>query len=158
LKTKILDPKTISDDTIKTILDSAAIDHHDNGGIYVTNYSTNFWLEVDQKRKLLIINTYWKVQPDVDELDILRFVSQANSNKIMLQFSYSADLGRFYGHYSHPYSVGLIPTQVLKLCQKFSSIFEEVVHEGVAESVLQQLPDCSMDTGDDAGVAESTVH
>lgn len=158
MKIKILDPKNISPDTIKTILDSAAIDHNDNGGIYVTNYSVNFWIELDQKRKLLIFNTYWNTKPDVDEIHILRFVNFANSTKIMLQFSYQAEMGRLSGCYTHPYNVGLIPTHVLKLAQRFSAIFEEIVDEGIASGLLHQPTSCPSDDGDDQAADDSTVH
>ena len=128
----------------------------------VTNYPINFWLDLDEKRKLLVIYTYWDAIPDVDELQILRFVNQANTQKIMLQFSYNAKLGRFYGHYTHPYNVGLLPPHVLKLCQKFSSIFEDVLHEGIAAGVLQELPECPDDDADEAVAtatdADPTVH
>ena len=158
MKIKILDPKNISDDTIKTILDSAAIDHHDNGGIYVTNYSTNFWIELDRKRKLLTFNTYWTTKPDIDELDILSFVNLANSTKLMLQISYQAEMGRLSGCYTHPYNVGLIPTHVLKLAQRFTAIFEEIVDEGIAKGILQEPPSCPSDDGDDQAADDSTVH
>ena len=161
MKTKILDPKTISDDTIKSILDNAAIDHHDNGGIYVTNYSVNFWMEIDQKRKLLTFNTYWNTKQDVDEIDILSFVNLANSTKLMLQFSYQAEMGRLSGCYIHPYNVGLIPTHVLKLAQRFSAIFEEIVDEGIAKGILQEPTSYQID-GDgeaaDQAADDSTVH
>ena len=158
MKIKILDPKNISAETIKLILDNAAIDHHDNGGIYVTNYSTNFWIELDQKRKLLTLNTYWLTKPDIDEIDLLRFVNIANSTKIMLQFSYQTDMGRLSGHYTHPYNVGLIPTHVLKLAQRFSAIFEEIVDEGIANGLLQVPTSCPSDDGDDQAADDSTVH
>lgn len=138
-------------------IDNAAIDHHDNGGIYVTNYSVNFLMEIDEKRKLIFMYSYWNTAPEADEIDILRFVNQANTQKIMLQFSYNAGLGRLYAHYTHPYHVGLLPPHVLKLCQKFSSIFEDVLHEGIADGVLQELPECPVD-GNDVGMAEGTIH
>ncbi len=86
MKTKILDPKSINDDTIKSILDNGAIDHHDNDGIYVTGYPINFWMDVDQNRKLLIMYSYWKIAAEVDEIDILRSVNNANSDKIRYVF------------------------------------------------------------------------
>ena len=36
LKTKILEPQNINEATIKTILDNGALEHYDNGGLYVT--------------------------------------------------------------------------------------------------------------------------
>ena len=87
LKTKILEPQNINEATIITILNNGALEHHDNGGIYVTTYPINFWLDVDENRKLLVLYTYWDAIPDVDELQILRFVNHANTQKIMLQFS-----------------------------------------------------------------------
>ena len=161
MKIKILDPKTISADTIKLILDNAAIDHHDNGGIYVTNYSVNFWMEIDQKRKLLIFNTYWNTKQDVDEIDILSFVNLANSTKLMLQFSHQAEMGRLSGCYTHPYNVGLIPTHVLKLAQRFPAIFEEIVDEGIAKGILQEPTSCPSDDDSEAAdqaADDSTVH
>ncbi len=161
MKIKILDPKNISAETIKSILDNAAIDHHDNGGIYVTNYSTNFWIELDQKRKLLIFNTYWTTKPDNDELDILSFVNLANSTKLMLQFSYQAEMCRLSGHYTHPYNVGLIPTHVLKLAQRFPAIFEEIVDEGIAKGILQEPTSYQNDDDGEAAdeaADDSTVH
>ena len=161
MKIKILDPKNINDDTIKSILDNAAIDHHDNGGIYVTNYSVNFWMEIDQKRKLLTFNTYWNTKQDVDEIDILSFVNLANSTKLMLQFSYQAEMCRLSGCYTHPYNVGLIPTHVLKLAQRFSAIFEEIVDEGIAKGILQEPPSYKSDDDGEAAVEaadDSTVH
>lgn len=157
LKTKILEPQNINEATIKTILDNGALEHHDNGGLYVTTYPINFWLDLDEKRKLLVIYTYWDIVHEAEEIAILRFVNQANTQKIMLQFSYKAKLGRFYGHYTHPYNVGLLPPHVLNLCQKFSSIFEDVLHEGIADGVLQELPECQDDEGDEAD-SDSTVH
>ena len=157
----VLKPDTITEATIKTILDNAAIDHSDNGGLYIESFPLNFWMDLDQKRKLIVIYTYWDAMPDVDELQILRFVNQANTQKIMLQFSYNAKLGRFYGHYTHPYNVGLLPPHVLKLCQKFSSIFEDVLHEGIADGILQELPEGTDDDGDEASsdaASDSTVH
>ena len=161
LKTKILEPQNINEATITTILDNGALEHYDNGGLYVTTYPINFWLDLDEKRKLIVIYTYWDTIPDVNELQILRFVNQANTQKFMLQFSYNAKLGRLYGHYTHPYDVGLLPPHVLKLCQKFSSIFEDVLHEGIADGVLQELPECQDDEGDEASsdaASDSTVH
>jgi hypothetical protein len=161
LKIKILYPKNINDDTIKTILDNAAIDHHDNGGIYVTNYSVNFWMEIDEKRKLLTFNNYWNTKQDVDEIDILSFVNLANSTKLMLQFSYQAEMGRLSGCYTHPYSVGLIPTHVLKLAQRFPAIFEEIVDEGIAKGILQEPTSYQNDDDGEAAdeaADDSTVH
>ncbi len=161
MKIKILYPKNINDDTIKTILDNAAIDHHDNGGIYVTNYSVNFWMEIDEKRKLLTFNNYWNTKQDVDEIDILSFVNLANSTKLMLQFSYQAEMGRLSGCYTHPYSVGLIPTHVLKLAQRFPAIFEEIVDEGIAKGILQEPTSYQNDDDGEAAdeaADDSTVH
>jgi hypothetical protein len=80
----------------------------------------------------------------------------------MLQFSYNAKLSRFYGHYTHPYNVGLLPPHVLKLYQRFSSIFKDVMHEGIADGVLQELPECLIDDADEAAAtatdADLTVH
>ncbi|WP_157573291.1 hypothetical protein [Novosphingobium sp. AAP83] len=158
MKSKMLDPNTINDETIKTILDNAAIEHQHLGGIYVTAYPFNFWIDVDQKRKLLIIYTYWDAVAELDEIAMLRFVNHANCSKIMLQFAYRAELGRFYGYYTHPYDVGLFPPHVLKLLQKFSSVFTDVVHEGIAGGVLQELPSCTDDDESTADVGEKTVH
>ena len=159
LKFDVLQPDAITEATITTILDNAAIDHSDNGGLYIESFPFNFWMDLDQNRKLLVMYTYWQTDPDVDELAILRLVNQANTQKIMLQFSYNDDLARFYGHYTHPYNVGLIPTHVLKLCQKFSAIFEEVVHEGIAGGLLEELPTCPIDDVIAADAAsDSTVH
>lgn len=161
MKIKILDPKNISADRIKAILDSAAIDHHDNGGIYVTNYSVNFWMEIDEKRKLLTFNTYWNTKQDVDEIDILSFVNLANSTKLMLQLSYQAEMGRLSGCYTHPYSVGLIPTHVLKLAQRFPAIFEEIVDEGIAKGILQEPTSYQNDDDGEAAdeaADDTTVH
>jgi hypothetical protein len=152
LKFNVLQADTVTEATITTILDNAAIDHSDNGGLYVESFPFNFWMDLDRKRKLLVMYTYWQTDPDADELAILRLVNSANTQKIMLQFSYNVDLARFYGHYTHPYNVGLIPTHVLKLCQKFSAIFEEVVHEGIAGGALMSLPESQ---SGDAGEASS---
>ena len=135
-----------------------------NGGNlrgHVTTYPINFWLDLDEKRKLIVIYTYWDAIPDLDELQILRFVNQANTQKIMLQFSCNAKLGRLYGHYTHPYNVGLLPPHVLKFCQKFSSIFEDVLHEGIADGILQELPEGTDDDANEASsdaASDSTVH
>lgn len=161
MKIKILDSKRITESTITAILRSGALEYNDNGGIYITAYPFKFWLDVDDKRKLLVMYTYWQIAPEVEELDILRFVNHANAQKIMLQFSYNAELGRFYGHYTHPYSVGLLPPHVLKLCQNFSAIFEEVVHEGIAEGLLEELPQCLSYDADEAAsdaASDSTLH
>lgn len=114
-----------------------------------------------QHRKLIVMYTYWQTDPDADELAVLRFVNESNAYKIMLQFSYNAELERFYGHYAHPYHVGLLPPHVLKLCQKFSSIFQEVVDEGIAEGIIMPLPECLSDNDADANAAtgtDTTVH
>lgn len=161
MKFDVLKPDTITEGTIKTILNNGALEHYDNGGLYVTTYPINFWLDLDEKRKLIVIYTYWDAIPDVDELQILRFVNHANTQKIMLQFSYNAKLGRFYGHYTHPYNVGLLPPHLLKLCQKFSSIFEDVLHEGIADGILQELPEGTDDDANEASsdaASDSTVH
>jgi hypothetical protein len=161
LKNKILDPKTINETTIKSILENGAIEFHDNGGIYITEYPLNFWLELDQKRKMIFTYSYWEVVPDADEIDILRFLNNSNSDKIMLQFSYRPETGRLYGYYTHPYHVGLLPTHVLKLAQKFSAIFQEVVDDGMEKGLLIELPDSPRDDGDEAGddtASDSTVH
>ncbi len=158
LKFNVLKPDTITEDTIKTILENGALEYHDNGGIYVTAYPFNFWLDVDEKRKLIVMYSYWCTVPSADEIDILRFVNHANTQKIMLQISYNAQLGRLYGHYTHPYHVGLIQPHVLKLCQKFSAILEEVVHEGIAEGLLEELPTSPIDDDDTAAASDSTVH
>lgn len=157
LKFNFLQPDAITEKTITTILSNGAIDHTLNNGIYVTGYAFNFWVDVDQKRKLLVLYTYWETKPDRDELEILRFVNQANTHKIMLQFSYNEELGRFYAYYAHPYNVGLIPPHVLKLTHKFAAIFEGVVHEGIADGVLHDLPTCP-DDDDDTATTDSTVH
>lgn len=160
MKNKILDPKTVTEDTIKSILENGAIEFHDNGGIYLTEYPLNFWLDLDERRKLIVMYSYWEIVPDSAEIDILRFVNHANTQKIMLQFSYRPEMSRFYGHYTHPYSVGLIPTHVLKMAQKFAAIFQEVVDDGMEKGLLIELPDSPAD-GDEAGAdatADSTVH
>ena len=161
MKNKILDPKTVTEDTIKSILENGAVEFHDNGGIYIAEYPVNFWLDLDDRRKLIITYSYWEVVPDSPEIEMLRFVNHANTQKIMLQFSYHPDRGRFYAYYTHPYSVGLIPTHVLKLAQKFAAIFQEVVDDGMAKGLLIELPDSPCDDGDEAGAdanADSTVH
>jgi hypothetical protein len=161
LKTKVLDPQAVDETSVKTILQNGAIDYHDNDGIYVTSYPFNFWLDIDKKRKLIVMYTYWETVFEAGEIDIIRFVNNANAQKIMLQFSYNERLGRLYGHYAHPYNVGLIPPHVLKLCQKFSSVFEEVVHEGIAEGLLEELPGYPSDDAVEASAeaaSGSTVH
>ena len=160
LKFNVLQPDTITDATITDILENAAIDHEDNGGLYITAYRINFWLNVDPKRKHLVLYTYWPTLPDADELDILRFANQANTSKIMLQFSYNAELGRFYGYYAHSFSVGLIQPQVLRLAQHFSSIFEDVVQQGTKDGILVPLSEWHEDGADEAvePVTASTVH
>ena len=160
MKNKILDPKTINEDTIKSILENGAIEFHDNGGIYITEYPFNFWLELDERRKLIIMYSYWDVVPEAAEMDMLIFTNHSNTQKIMLQFSYRPEMGRFYGHYTHPYSVGLIPTHVLKMAQKFAAIFQEVVDDGMEKGLLIELPDSPGDD-DEVGAdttVDSTVH
>jgi hypothetical protein len=157
LKINVIEAIKVTEATVTDILDNGAIEYDANGGIYVTGYPFNFWMDVDQNRKLLTIFTYWHTADDVDELEMLRFVNDVSGRKIMLQFYYNAEYGRFYASYSHPYHVGLLAPHVLKLGQKFSAIFEEVVHDGIANGVLQELPECPVD-GDDVGMAEGTVH
>jgi hypothetical protein len=95
-------------------------------------------------------------------MDILRFVNVANSTKIMLQFSYQAEMGRVSGCYTHPYNVGLIPTHVLKLAQRFPAIFEEIVDEGIASGLLQEPTSYQSDddgeAADQPATDDSTVH
>jgi hypothetical protein len=160
LKFKVLEPETVTNATITGILENAAIDYHYNGGVYVTSYGINFWLDVDQKRKLLILYTYWTTLPNVDEIEILRFANQANTDKIMLQFSYHPESARFYAHYTHTFSVGLIEQQVLKIAQHFSSIFEDVVQQGTKDGILVPLSEWHEDDADEAvePVTASTVH
>ena len=70
-------------------------------------------------------------------------------------------MGRLSGCHTHPYNVGLIPTHVLKLAQRFPAIFEEVVHEGIAGGALMSLPESpSNDAGEASSEAasDSTVH
>ena len=161
LKTNIIEAAKVTHTTLTEILDNGAIDYTDNGGLYVTGYPFNFWMEVDENRKLLVMYTYWHTLPEVDELEMLRFVNQTSGSKIMLQFYYNAEYGRFYAYYTHPYHVGLLPPHVLKLGQKFTAIFEEVVHEGIAKGLLQELPKCPYDADDSeeaAAAADGTVH
>jgi len=157
----VIDPENITDATITDILNDAAIDHHDNGGLYVTEFPFNFWIQLQSSRKLLTLYSYWHVQPDADELDILRFANKSNLEKIMLQFSYNSDLDRFYGHYCADLHAGLIPQNLLKLCHKFSSILDEVVDDGIEAGVLMPLPECPCDDAADANATtdtDSTVH
>lgn len=168
MKTKIIDHKNITLSTITDILDAAAIEYSDNGGLYVTEYPFNFWLDVDQGRKLIILYTFWDTVEGIDELEILRFANHFNSDKLMVQFTYNEELGRFYGYYTHIYNGGLLAPNVLKICQRFSGIFEEVVDAGIAAELLMPLPQCPCDVAegaDDAAdaagvdsVADSTVH
>ncbi len=55
LKFEVLKFDSITEATIKTILDNAAIDHSDNGGLYIESFPLNFWMDLDQKRKLLVM-------------------------------------------------------------------------------------------------------
>lgn len=160
LKFKVLEPDTVTNATITGILENAAIDYHDNGGVYVTSYGINFWLDIDKTRQLLILYTYWTTLPNVDELEVLRFANQANTDKIMLQFSYHPESARFYAHYTHTFSVGLIGQQVLKIAQHFSSIFEDVVQQGTKDGILVPLSEWHEDDADEAvePVTASTVH
>ena len=161
LKANVIQAANVSQTTITDILDNGAIEYADNGGLYVTGYPFNFWMEVQESRKLLVMFTYWHTLPEVDELEMLRFVNQSCGGKIMLQFYYNAEYGRFYAYYTHPYHVGLIPPQVLKLGQKFTAIFEEVVHDGIAKGLLRELPECPYDADDGeaaAAAADGTVH
>jgi hypothetical protein len=116
---------------------------------------------LNQKRKTLIFNTYWIAKPDIEEIDLLRFVNIANSTKLMLQISYQAEMGRLSGCYTHPYNVGLIPTHVLKLAQRFPAIFEEIVDEGIAKGILQEPTSYQNDDDGEAAdeaADDSTVH
>ena len=61
----------------------------------------------------------------------------------------------------HEWVVGLnghanVPT----LGQKFTAIFEEVVHDGIAKGLLRELPECPYDADDsgEAAAADGTVH
>lgn len=161
MKTNVIQATKVTQTAITDILDDGAIEYTDNGGLYVTGYPFNFWMEVQESRKLLVMFTYWHTLPEVDELEMLRFVNQSSGNKIMLQFYYNAEYGRFYAYYTHPYHAGLLPPHVLKLSQKFTAIFEEVVHNGIEHGLLQKLPECPYDADDGAAAAaenDDTVH
>lgn len=159
LKTNVIAAAKVDETTITDILENGAIDFIDNGGIYVTGYPFNFWIDLDRTRKLLIIYSFWETMHEVNELEMLRFGNEASQNKVMLQFSYNAEYGRFYAYYTHPYSVGLLAPHVLKLCQMFSSVFDEVVKDGIAGGILQDFPDCPCDNvTDEAAAVDGTVH
>lgn len=159
LKSNVIQAANVSETTLTEILDNGAIEYADNGGLYVTGYPFNFWMENDESRKLLVMYTYWHTLPEVDELEMLRFVNQTSGSKIMLQFYYNAEYGRYYAYYTHPYHVGLLPPHVLKLGQKFTAIFEEVVHDGIAKGLLRELPECPYDADDsEEAAADGTVH
>jgi hypothetical protein len=138
----VIPAETITDNTITTILDQASIEHSEHAGIYVTGYDFNFWVAAEPERNLLILWSYWNVLPEAEEIEILSFVNSLNRTKIMLQFSYSGEMDRFYGYYSQPYHAGLIPQNLLKVCQKFSAVLSESINDGIEKGVLQPLPDC----------------
>ena len=144
----VIPAETITDNTITTILDQASIEHSEHAGIYVTGYDFNFWVAVEPERNLLILWSYWNVLPEAEEIEILSFVNSLNRTKIMLQFSYSGEMCRFYGYYFQPYHGGLIPQNLLKVCQKFPAIMSDVVDEGIEAGVLEPLPDCSRSQSD----------
>ena len=147
---EVIPAQNVTDQTITDILDNAAIEHSDHAGIYVSGTKFNFWISTESERNLLILWSYWDIAPDAEEIDILRFCNAANRTKLMLQFSYSEEMGRFYGYFSQPYHAGFIAQHLLKLIQMFPSIMADVVEEGVDQDLLKPLPQCSrMETAED---------
>ena len=71
LKANVIEATKVTQTTLTDILDNGAIEYTDNGGLYVTGYPFNFWMEVDENRKLLVMYTYWHTLPEVDELECL---------------------------------------------------------------------------------------
>ena len=132
----------ISNSKLAEILTGAAIDHEQHFGLYVTHYPFNFWLNIDQSRKLICWWSFWHCDPDADELSILRLVNEASIQKIMVQFSYDQEKQRFYGHYHASYEGGLVPQNFLKNCQRFGEIMDQAVSHGVEAGVLLPLPEC----------------
>lgn len=144
---EIIHLQDITTDRIATIFDNAAIDHevNDDGQIYVTGHSFNFWVRFDERKALIIWWTYWDFVPDHDELEALRFINSLNLNKIMVQFAKGTENERFYGHYMLPVKEGLNPKTLLRVSQRFSSIVDECVQAGIAEGLLIPF-DCGSDT------------
>ena len=161
MKPNVLAPENITKQAIAAILDAAAIDHQENDGLYVTDFKFNFWVDVDEDRKLIFLYSHCQVQPDADELDVLKFCNKTNSTKIMLQIYYSAKRGNVYAYYSQPFHAGLIAQNFLKLCKIYSGILANVMDDGIEEGVLLPLPECPSDDAESAAVdatSDSTLH
>lgn len=143
---EIIESQNFTISKIAEIFESAATDCEmtDDGQIYVTGLSFNFWVRIDEKRHLLIFWTYWEFLPDLDEVEALTFTNALNNDKIMLQFSRSAESNRLYGHYVLPYRDGLMPKLVLRIGQKVSGIFDEAAQVGIADGLLMPFQ-CSDD-------------
>lgn len=59
MKANIIEASKVTQTTLTDILDNGAIEFTDNGGLYVTGYPFNFWMDADENRKLLVMYTYW---------------------------------------------------------------------------------------------------
>jgi len=157
----VLAPENVTNQAVTSVLDDAAIEHCENTGLYVTDFKFNFWIDVDQERKLIFLYSHCQVQPDADELDVLKFCNKANSTKIMLQIYYSAKRGNVYAYYSLPFHAGLITQHLLKLCRIYSDILSDIMENGIEEGVLMPLPECPSDDAEGGSVdatSDSTVH
>ena len=122
-------------------LTAADIDHmvRKDDRIYVTGLEFPTFWTIDDERELLMFSTYLDVADTAKDDALLAFVNACNREYILIQFSYHADVRRFYGY--HPLTIALNRdlNQIIETGRLFASIFQTAASEGIDAGLLVPL-------------------
>lgn len=147
----ILPEDQVTTEALTAILEEGAISCRidDDGDIYVTEFSSPYWIMIDKERKFLRFYTF--IRPvSSDEAALLELVNRCNEKVVLIQFSYSKEHGRFVGSYQMPYRNGILRAHILRIARDFPGHFNHVLaHEDRDDLLIDGAYPGQMPVSDD---------
>lgn len=124
----ILPEDQVTTEALTAILEEGAISCRtdDDGDIYVTEFSSPYWIMIDKERKFLRFYTFIQAVSS-DEAALLELVNHCNEKVVLIQFSYSKEHNRFFGSYQMPYRNGILRAHILRIARDFPGHFNHVL-------------------------------
>jgi FMN phosphatase YigB (HAD superfamily) len=122
-----IEEKDINNEKILEIFKTAFLDANltEKGAVHIDD-RLNTLIAVDEGYKRLYIHTYGPVKKSIDELELLRWINDANFEKPYVRFFLDKEHDLMLDYYLS-YKGGLTSLQIVESYRKFCMVGEEMI-------------------------------